>query len=217
MEWKSGRLWDHLRASLVMKHSWPSPVSALAAAKSVLVGRSLSPRHWPVFTELVRNAIFKWPWVDWYLSLFTYSRGHTYNRSLEPASTTNKAIHQGARELFLGCGLWHLGMKYHLQINKHPPFPSMGSLFRKPVMSPVWEISKNLPPPPLKKAGIFFMSVAEMGLAFDHCSGVGKGKAVPEWVIHKNFVLGFGEGQALLYLQIRTVFLSMVFCWLDVW
>lgn len=38
------------------------------------------------------------------------------------------------------------------------------------------------------------MSAPAVGVAFDQCCGQGKGKAVPESMIHQNSVLGFEEG-----------------------
>lgn len=39
------------------------------------------------------------------------------------------------------------------------------------------ELASSTPP---EKQEFFLMSAPEMGLAFDHCSGQGKGKVVPE-------------------------------------
>lgn len=186
------------------------------------MGRSLSSRQWPTFTKLVRNSIFKCPWIDWYSSLFTYSRGQIYTDLLSLTSTTNKAIDQGTK-LFLGCDLWHLGIKYCLKINKNPPFPLQYRLFlERQQLLPFEKKQRSCPPPPQQKHQLFLvMPAAETGLALIYpcwigilCSGEIKGKAVSKWTIHKSLALGFQEGQPLMYLQIRTISLSIISGWI---
>lgn len=201
--------------SNAMGHLWPSPVNALAAAISVLMGRSLSSRHWPTFTKLVRNSVFECPWIGWYLSLFTYSRGQIYTDLLSLTPTTNKAIDQGTR-LFLVYGLRHLSIKYCLKINENLPFPLHHYLcLERQQILPFENYHCSFLQP--NKCSSFSDNACcrnEPGvlslLNGYSCSGEMKGEVMSKWMICKSLVLGFREGQPLMYLQIRTISISVI-------
>lgn len=109
-------------------------IGSYSAAKSVLMGRSLSWRQWPIFTKLVRNSTFKSLWIDWYLSLLTYSRGQI---SIELPSPTTSTTNKGISEVIKLILVWllHVNIKCCLKIKPSVP-PTPPPLFGKITICP---------------------------------------------------------------------------------
>lgn len=143
-------------------------IGSYSAAKSVLMGRSLSWRQWPIFTKLVRNSTFKSLSIDWYLSLLTYSRGQI---SIELPSPTTSTTNKGISEVIKLVLVWllHVNIKCSLKIKPSVPL-TPPPLFGKITICPTG-INRRSPSPPrqTKQQQQIVRPATELRLAFAHC------------------------------------------------